>query len=68
MTLADAVKARAAELGFLACGITDPGPIPDGDRLDQWLANGYAGIMRYIHRQAKKRKNPSLISRAGRNR
>ncbi len=61
MTLAAAVKRRAEEIGFLACGITDPSPIPDGDRLDQWLASGYAGVMRYLHRQAKKRKDPRLI-------
>jgi epoxyqueuosine reductase len=61
MTLAAAVKRRAAELGFLACGITDPSPIPDGERLDQWLASGYAGVMRYLHRQARKRKDPRLI-------
>ena len=61
MTLAAAVKRRAEELGFLACGITDPSPIPDGDRLDHWLASGYAGVMRYLHRQAKKRKDPRLI-------
>jgi epoxyqueuosine reductase len=61
MTLAAAVKQRADELGFLACGITDPSPVPDGERLDQWLANGYAGVMRYLHRQARKRKDPRLI-------
>jgi epoxyqueuosine reductase len=61
MSLAAAVKRRASELGFLACGITDPSPIPDGDRLDQWLASGYAGVMRYLHRQARKRKDPRLI-------
>ena len=58
--LADALKARAAELGFLACGITDPGPPPHADRLDAWLAKGYAGTMRYLHRQAERRKNPRL--------
>jgi epoxyqueuosine reductase len=61
MTLAAAVKRRAGELGFLACGITDPSPISDGERLDQWLASGYAGVMRYLHRQARKRKDPRLI-------
>ncbi len=61
MTLAAAVKRRAEELGFLACGITDPSPIPDGERLDQWLASGYAGVMRYLHRQASRRKDPRLI-------
>jgi epoxyqueuosine reductase len=61
MTLAAAVKRQAEQLGFLACGITDPSPLPDGERLDQWLASGYAGVMRYLHRQARKRKNPRLI-------
>jgi epoxyqueuosine reductase len=61
MTLAAAVKQRADQLGFLACGITDPSPIPDGERLDQWLASGYAGVMRYLHRQARRRKDPRLI-------
>jgi epoxyqueuosine reductase len=55
------LKARAAELGFLACGITDPTPPPHGDRLDAWLAKGYAGTMRYLHRQARRRKDPRLI-------
>src|SRR5207237_776956 len=60
MSLAAEVKARAAELGFLACGITDPSPPPHGDRLDAWLARGYAGTMRYLHRQARRRKNPRI--------
>ncbi len=61
MTLADAVKARALDLGFLACGITDPRPLADGERLDRWLAQGYAGVMRYLHRPARKRKDPRRI-------
>ncbi|HEY0350744.1 MAG TPA: QueG-associated DUF1730 domain-containing protein, partial [Gemmatimonadales bacterium] len=61
MSLVLAIKARAEELGFLACGVTHPGPTAHGDRLDQWLARGYAGTMRYLHRQARRRKNPSLI-------
>jgi epoxyqueuosine reductase len=61
VTLERAVKARAEELGFLACGFTEPSPPPHGDRLDAWLARGYAGTMRYLHRQAKRRKDPRLI-------
>jgi epoxyqueuosine reductase len=61
MNLSESVKARAVELGFIACGITHPGPSAHGDRLDQWLAKGYAGTMRYLHRQARRRKNPRLI-------
>jgi epoxyqueuosine reductase len=60
-TAAGEVKARAAALGFIACGITHPGPTPHGDRLDAWLAKGYAGTMRYLHRQARRRKDPRLI-------
>jgi epoxyqueuosine reductase len=56
------VKACALELGFLACGITDPSPTAHGDRLDQWLARGYAGTMRYLHRQAARRKDPRRIA------
>jgi epoxyqueuosine reductase len=61
MSLAAVVKRRAEELGFLACGITDPSPIDDAGWLDRWLASGYAGVMRYLHRQARKRKDPRLI-------
>ncbi|HET9038831.1 MAG TPA: tRNA epoxyqueuosine(34) reductase QueG [Gemmatimonadales bacterium] len=60
MTLAAELKAKALELGFLACGITDPSPPPHADRLDAWLAKGYGGTMRYLHRQAKRRKNPRI--------
>jgi epoxyqueuosine reductase len=62
MSLAQAVKTRARELGFIACGITHPGPTAHADRLDEWLAKGYAGTMRYLHRQARRRKDPALIA------
>jgi len=61
VSLSEAVKARARELGFLACGITHPGPTAHADRLDEWLAKGYAGTMRYLHRQAARRKDPRRI-------
>jgi len=60
-TTAERVKAYALELDFIACGITDLGPTAHGEALDAWLAKGYAGTMRYLHRQAKKRKQPRLI-------
>ena len=62
MSLEESVKARARELGFLACGITHPGPSVHAHRLDEWLANGYAGTMRYLHRQAARRKEPQRIA------
>jgi epoxyqueuosine reductase len=60
VSLATALKERARELGFLACGITDTSPTAHAVELDAWLANGYAGTMRYLHRQAKRRKHPRL--------
>lgn len=54
------VKAAAQRLGFVACGITDLAPVPHAELLDRWLRVGFAGNMRYLHRQAKKRKNPQL--------
>lgn len=64
MTLtAQQVKDRAAELGFLACGITDLVPSLRAAALDAWLARGFGGTMRYLHRQAKKRKDPRIIDR-----
>jgi epoxyqueuosine reductase len=61
MISSDAIKSRARELGFLACGVTDPSPPPHADHLDRWLARGYAGTMRYLHRQARRRKDPGAI-------
>jgi epoxyqueuosine reductase len=53
--------AYAERLGFLACGIASLEPSRHGAALDQWLAAGYAGTMRYLHRQAEKRKRPAEI-------
>jgi epoxyqueuosine reductase len=62
MSLEEAIKRRAQELEFVACGITHPGPSRYGDYLDEWLAKGYAGTMRYLHRQAARRKEPQRIA------
>jgi epoxyqueuosine reductase len=55
------VKATARRLGFAAAGVTTLDPVPHADALDRWLAAGYAGVMRYLHRQAARRKEPSRI-------
>lgn len=59
---AQQVKARATELGFIACGITDTSPVPHAAELDRWLARGHGGTMRYLHRQAARRKEPHRIA------
>ncbi len=63
MTLdAGGVKAFAQSLGFVGCGITDLRPTPHAAELDAWLARGFAGTMRYLHRQTARRKTPSLVA------
>ena len=56
-----AIKHRAAALGFEATGIARLGRNPHAAEIDRWLADGHAGTMTYLHRQAEKRKDPRLI-------
>ncbi len=60
------VKAEAARIGFVACGVATLEPTPHAEALDAWLGAGYAGTMRYLHRQARRRKEPALIARGAR--
>jgi epoxyqueuosine reductase len=55
------VAEEAARLGFIACGVATLEPSRHQAALDDWLRAGYAGTMRYLHRQARKRKEPSAI-------
>ena len=55
------IKRRAAELGFAATGIARLDRNPHAAELDRWLADGHAGTMTYLHRQAEKRKDPRAI-------
>jgi len=56
--LADLAKRIAAELGFDACGITRPDPMPHGDALERWLASGMHATMQYMARQSAVRQYP----------
>ncbi len=56
-----ALQAEAGRLGFAAAGIASLEPSRYADALDRWLAAGYAGTMRYLHRQARRRKAPATI-------
>lgn len=60
LTRAD-VEAEALRLGFVACGVADLAPSAHADAFDEWLRRGYGGVMRYLHRRAKKRKAPATI-------
>ena len=56
---ADALKAKAAELGFAACGIApaDAAPVA-GERLRAWLADGAHGEMLWMENRADERASP----------
>lgn len=61
MTREDRLRSEARAAGFLACGIASLDPSERGGQLDAWLAAGYGGTMRYLHRQARRRKAPATI-------
>ena len=56
-----AIKQRAEELGFSAVGIARLDRNPHAAELDRWLADGHAGTMTYLNRQAEKRKDPRKV-------
>ena len=45
----DWVIAQAKAIGFDLCGIAAAADLADPEHLDEWLARGYAGEMRYLH-------------------
>ena len=55
------IKQAALALGCSAVGIASLEPDAHGGALDRWLAEGFAGTMTYLHRQAAKRKDPARI-------
>ena len=61
MITGEAVRAEALHIGFEACGVASLEPSQWGDALDRWLGAGYGGDMRYLNRQAMKRKSPETI-------
>ena len=62
MTLAERLKARAAEEGFAACGICAPGSIPEApERLGEWLGAGMHGQMGWMEGRAAWRGDPRAL-------
>lgn len=58
--LEDRIKAKAAELGFVACGITRADAAPrSAERLRQWLAEGRHGDMIWMAERAHHRETPA---------
>jgi len=59
--LEERIKDRARALGFELVGIAPATPADGFDRLREWLEQGFAGDMGYMHRHADARRNPSSI-------
>ena len=56
------IKAKALDLGFLACGISDAGYLSDDKPLlESWLSQGMHGEMDYMSRNVEMRLDPRLI-------
>ncbi|MGC6399827.1 tRNA epoxyqueuosine(34) reductase QueG [Sphingomonas sp. FW199] len=57
--LEDRIREKAAELGFVACGIARADAAPQaGERLRQWLAEGRHGTMIWMEERAAQRASP----------
>jgi len=49
------IKSQALTLGFEVCGVAPATALPELAYLPEWLASGYAGDMRYLHKSAHAR-------------
>ena len=52
LELSAALKVRALELGFDACGIAPPTGLPELAFFNEWLSRGYAGEMSFLAKSA----------------
>jgi epoxyqueuosine reductase len=56
------IKAKAHELGFLACGVARAGFLEaEAPRLEQWLRHGKQGSMAYMERHFDLRLDPTKL-------
>jgi epoxyqueuosine reductase len=56
------IKAKAHELGFLACGVARAGFLAEeAPRLEQWLRQGKQGTMAYMERHFDLRLDPTKL-------
>ena len=59
MTIEDEIRAKAAELGFIACGFARADAAGHaGDELMSWIADGRHGGMRWMEERAGQRASP----------
>lgn len=60
--LSQKIKAVAAELGFIGCGVVPADRLDaEGDRLSRWLASGFHGDMLWMDRPDRDRADPRTV-------
>ena len=59
--LSKALKQKALELGFVACGVTRAEAVDCGDRLREWLRAGHHGTMAWMEARAQQRAAPQAL-------
>ena len=57
-----AIKTKARDLGFDACGIAPAAAHPELAYFSEWIAQGYAGSMDYLARSSDRRAGSSHSS------
>src|SRR5262245_27567098 len=60
-SLSSAIKDQARALGFELVGIAPETDADGFDRLREWLDQGMAGEMDYMHRHAEARRHPESV-------
>lgn len=61
MSLEEAIRRRAGELGFGLVGLAPADPLEGAAFYARWVALGYGGEMGYLGRNIDKRADPSLM-------
>lgn len=64
--ITEALKRRAAELGFTLQGVCAAVSPPGAARLDEWLARGFAGDMRYLEERRPAYSHPEHVLQGAR--
>lgn len=63
---ASAIKSKARELGFAACGVARADLYPELRFFDEWLARGYDGEMGYLRENLEWRRDVRKLVRGAR--
>ena len=60
MITAQAIKAKARELGFDLCGVAAAESFPELSFFREWIDRGYAADMEWLPRSAEKRSGSNF--------